>query len=218
MLGQYFILWRVILQSEFSVSLFKAAGDILLKKAVLLLTVTTCIQVSKALSVFQMSISALIFAGTIYRLELICHSLKVFCCMIRQHFYWFTTNFVELPQMHTFVKNVMFTAFQNLKMEFFFLLSQATMYLHLVNPYSTSLTPDKYHKSTVKPHGGLISFKHIWPANMIVLSFIGFVEQLWHFLSSCLFWTNAFVAGNKNVKEEKFALIYPFFWPWSKWI
>ena len=60
-----------------------------------------------------MSISALIFAGTIYRLELICHSLKVFCCMIRQHFYWFTTNFVELPQMHTFVKNVMFTAFQN---------------------------------------------------------------------------------------------------------
>lgn len=82
--------------------------------------------------------------------------------MIRQHFYWFTTNFVELPQMHTFVKNVMFTAFQNLKMEFFFFLSQATMYLHLVNPYSASLTPDKYHKSTIKLHQGLISFKHIW--------------------------------------------------------
>ena len=82
--------------------------------------------------------------------------------MIRQHFYWFTTNFVELPQMHTFVKNVMFTAFQNLKMEFFFFLSQATMYLHLVNPYSSSLTPNKYHKSTIKLHWGLITFKHIW--------------------------------------------------------
>ena len=87
MLGQYFILQREILQSEFSVSLFKAAGDILLKKGVFLLTVTTCIHVSKALSVFLMSISALIFAGTIYRLKPICHSLKVFCCMIRQHFY-----------------------------------------------------------------------------------------------------------------------------------
>ena len=37
MLGQYFILQREILQSEFSVSLFKAAGDILLKKGVFLL-------------------------------------------------------------------------------------------------------------------------------------------------------------------------------------
>ena len=60
MLGQYFILQREILQSEFSVSLFKAAGDILLKKGVFLLTVTTCIHVSKALSVFLISISALI--------------------------------------------------------------------------------------------------------------------------------------------------------------
>ena len=99
MLGQYFILQREILQSEFSVSLFKAAGDILLKKGVFLLTVTTCIHVSKALSVFLMSISALIFAGTIYRLELICHSLKGFLLhdqttflLIYHKFCWITTN------------------------------------------------------------------------------------------------------------------------------
>ena len=159
MLGQYFILWQVILQSEFSISLFKATGDILLKKGVFLLTVTTCIHVSKALSVFLTSIFALIFAGTIYRLELICHSSKV---LITQHFYWFTTNFVELPQMNTFIKNVMFTAFQNLKVECFFFMSQATMYSHLVNPYCACLTPDKYHKFTIKPRWGLINFKHIW--------------------------------------------------------
>ena len=82
--------------------------------------------------------------------------------LITQHFYWFTTNFVELPQMNTFIKNVMFTAFQNLKMECFSFMSQATMYLRLVNPYCASLTPDKYHRFTIKPHWGLINFKHIW--------------------------------------------------------
>lgn len=91
MLGQYFILWWVILQSEFSVSLFKAAGDILLKKGVFLLTVTTCIHVSKAMSVFLTSIFALICAGTIYRLELICHCSKVFC--------WSHNIFIDLPQI-----------------------------------------------------------------------------------------------------------------------
>lgn len=99
MLGQYFILWRVILQSEFSVSLFKAAGDILLKKGVFLLTVTTCIHVSKALSVFLMSISALIIFW--YNLKIktylsqfkgvLLHDQTTFL-LIYHKFCWITTN------------------------------------------------------------------------------------------------------------------------------
>lgn len=119
MLGQYFILQWEILQSEFSVSLFKAAGDILLKKGVFLLTVTTCIHVSKALSVFLMSISALIICWYNLQIKTYLSQFKGVLLHDQTTFFWFTTNFVELPQMHTFVKNVMFTAFQNLKMEFF---------------------------------------------------------------------------------------------------
>lgn len=58
--------------------------------------------------------------------------------------------------MNTFVKNVMFTAFQNLEMECFFFMWA------IVNLYYASLTPDKYRKSSIKPPAGLINFKHIW--------------------------------------------------------
>ena len=47
--------------------------------------------------------------------------------------------------MNTFVKNVMFTAFQNLEMECFFFMWA------IVNLYYASLTPDKYRKSSIKP-------------------------------------------------------------------
>ena len=107
MLGQYFILQWVILQSEFSVSLFKAAGDILLKKGVFLLTVTTCIHVSKALSVFLMSISALIVCW--YNLQIktylsqfkgvLLHDQTTFL-LIYHKFCWITT-FCQKCNVHS---------------------------------------------------------------------------------------------------------------------
>ena len=109
-----------------------------------------------------MSISALIFAGTIYRLELICHSLKGFLLhdqttflLIYHKFCWITTNayICQKCNVHSLSES---------ENGIFLFLSQATMYLHLVNPCSSSLTPDKYHKSTIKLHWGLITFKHIW--------------------------------------------------------
>ena len=144
MLGQYFILWQVILQSEFSVSLFKAAGDILLKKGVFLLTVTTCIHVSKALSVFLMSISALIVCW--YNLQfktylsqfkgVLLHDQTTFL-LIYHKFCWITTNayICQKCNVHSLSES------ENGTILFF--LSQAAMYLLLVDPYSASLTTNK---------------------------------------------------------------------------
>ena len=144
MLGQYFILRRVILQSEFSVLLFKAAGDILLKKGVFLLTVTTCINVSKALSVFLMSISALIVCW--YNLQIktylsqfkgvLLHDQTTFL-LIYHKFCWITTNayICQKCNVHSLSESE--------NGIFLFFLSEAAMYLHLVNPYSASLTTNK---------------------------------------------------------------------------
>ena len=162
MLGQYFILWRVILQNEFSVSLFKAAGDILLKKRGISVNCNYMYSCFKGTECF--SDEHLCFDLCWYNLQIttylsqfkgvLLHDQTTFL-LIYHKFCWITTNAY-------ICQNVMFTAFQNLKMECLFFMSQATMYLHLVNPYFASLIPDKYHKSTIKPRRGLINFKHIW--------------------------------------------------------